>query len=423
MVYRGIEDARRLDCDIVVVGAGPGGSTAARYAALGGLDVILIEKKAEIGSPLRCAEGVSKKWFDALGIKTDRKWISAEIMRMKIVSPSGFTMVSDESEKDGSGRGYVLERHLFDKALAAQAADAGVRIMMRTACTGTITDGGRTVGIRATEMGEPVEIYAKCIIAADGFESQASRWAGLDTSLGAEDIDTCLQYRMTNVDIDPNTCEFRIGSDAPGGYIWLFPKGDGIANVGIGIQAARCTPEAGPKYHLDRFVKGDPRLRDGQILEMVAGAVSSSKPEHSVTDNLIAVGDAARFINPLTGGGIHEACLSGMLAGKTVTECASIGDFSKMSLSMYERMWEGEVGRRFSRNMRIKEKFVGMSDEALDEMIVTFEDVGMRKMKVDTMIRIISEKNPSILRMLGIEAPEAVPLNILPGRNVPNAKK
>ncbi len=98
---------KRYDCDIVVVGAGPGGSMAARYAAEGGLDVLLLEKKAEIGAPLRCAEGVAKKWLAEVGIEPDPKWICADMKGAIIRSPSGFKFQLDES-KAGSEVGYVI---------------------------------------------------------------------------------------------------------------------------------------------------------------------------------------------------------------------------------------------------------------------------------------------------------------------------
>ena len=108
---------KTYNCDIVVVGAGPGGSMAARYCAEGGLDTILIEKKAEIGAPLRCAEGVSKKWLEEVGIAADPTWIRADMKGAIIKSPKGTSFQLDES-KAGAEVGYVLERHLFDKALA-----------------------------------------------------------------------------------------------------------------------------------------------------------------------------------------------------------------------------------------------------------------------------------------------------------------
>ena len=188
---------RTIKCDVVIVGAGPGGSMAAKYCAQGGMDTLLIEKKAEIGAPLRCAEGVSKSWLDEVGIKPEASWIRADMKGAIIKSTKGTTYQLDES-KAGNEVGYVLERHLFDKALARDAANAGAKIMMRTACTGIIREDGKIVGIKAKSMGEEIEIRCKAVVAADGYESQVARWAGIDTTLKLSDIDSCIQYRMCN---------------------------------------------------------------------------------------------------------------------------------------------------------------------------------------------------------------------------------
>ena len=356
---------KRYDCDVVVVGAGPGGSSAAKHAALGGLDVILIEKKAEIGAPLRCAEAVAKEWLKKAGIEPDPRWICAEVSGMIMISPSGHRFTIDQS----GGAGYILERHLFDKALAAQAADAGARIMLRTACRGIIREGGKIAGIKAHEFGEPIEIYAKCVVAADGFESQVPRWAGLDTGLPEEEIGTCIQYRMDNVDADQNFCELNIGSIAPGGYVWVFPKGGRAANVGIGMQASRCLRGAEPKEHLDRFIANDPRLRGGCILEVAGGGVSTCPgAKETVADNIIAVGDAARVIDPATGGGIAYACVTGMYAGKVLAESK---DFSKDELMRYERMWRDDIGERLYANWIIKDTLYSAADSEMDDLVIS----------------------------------------------------
>ena len=155
------------------------------------MDTILLEKKAEIGAPLRCAEGVSKSWLDEVGIEPDPTWIRADMKGAIIKSTKGTTYQLDES-KAGNEVGYVLERHLFDKALARDAANAGAKIMMRTSCTGIIREEGKIVGIKAKTMGEEIEIRCKVVVAADGYESQVGRWAGIDTTLKLSDIDSCL---------------------------------------------------------------------------------------------------------------------------------------------------------------------------------------------------------------------------------------
>lgn len=384
-------------CDIVVVGAGPGGSMAAKYAALGGLSVILLEKKAEIGAPLRCAEGVSKKWLEEIGLIPDPKWISADMDGAVIVSPSGHRFKLDESHA-GNEVGYVLERHLFDKALAEQAAQAGAVIMMRTGCTGVIRENGKLVGVKANRMGEPIEIRAKCVVAADGFESQVARWAGLDTTVDLNNMDTCLQYRMTNIDIEPNYCEFLLGSAAPGGYVWIFPKGKGQANVGIGVQGTKCKLGADPKYYLDKYIANDERLNKGQILEIVAGGVSTCPGiDDAVMDNLVVVGDAARMIDPITGGGICHAARAGMYAGNVLVECAKSGDFSKKALQPYERMWRDKMEDKLYRNWMAKELFVTLDDKLLDDVVLAINDSEIKEVNVYNLLKVVKEKFPGLM--------------------------
>ena len=388
---------RTYDCDVVVVGAGPGGSMAARYCAEGGLKTILIEKKAEVGAPLRCAEGVSKKWLEEVGIEPEPMWIRGDMKGAIIKSPQGTTFQLDES-KAGSEVGYVLERHLFDKALARDAAKAGAQIMMRTSCTGIIREEGKIVGVKARSMGEEIEIRAKCVVAADGFESQVGRWAGIDTTLKLNDIDSCIQYRMVNIDCVPDYCEFVIGSVAPGGYIWIFPKGEGVANVGIGVMGRLCKGNGDAKYYLDKFIAEDPRLSKGQILEIMGGFVSTCPGlDCAVDDNIILVGDAARIIDPITGGGICHACRTGMYAGKVLTECAKTGDFSKQALMPYEKMWRDRMEDKLFRNWMAKEKLASLDDETIDELIKMIKDSDIGEVNVYNLLKVVKEKFPKVV--------------------------
>ena len=376
---------RTLQCDMVVCGAGPGGSMAARYCAEGGLDTILIEKKAEIGAPLRCAEGVSKKWLQEVGIEPDPSWIRGDMKGAIIKSPQGTTFQLDES-KAGAEVGYVLERHIFDKALAKKAAEAGAKIMMRTSCTGVIREDGKLVGIKARSMGEEIEIRAKCVVAADGYESQVGRWAGIDTNLSLSDIDSCIQYRMCNIDVAPDYCEFVIGSVAPGGYIWIFPKGNGVANVGIGVMGRLCKGDGDAKRYLDDFIAKDPRFAKGQILEIMGGFVSTCPGlDCAVDDNIVLVGDAARIIDPITGGGIAHACRTGMYAGKVLTECAKTGDFSKKALMAYEKMWRDRMEDKLYRNFMAKEK------------LATLDTADIGEVNVYNLLKAVKERFPKVV--------------------------
>jgi len=240
-----VNGVKTITCQILIVGGGPAGGMAAKWCAKGGLDTLLIEKKAEIGAPLRCAEGVSKAWLDEVGITPDPTWIRADMKGAILKSPDRTTYQLDES-KAGAEVGYVLERHLFDKALVRDGIAAGAHVMLRTSATDVIRNkDGKLVGVKAIEYGEPIEIYFDCLVGADGFESQIGRWAGIDTTLKLNDIDSCIQYRMVNADVAPDYCEFIIGSEAPGGYIWIFPKGNGVANVGIGVIGTEAKKKPG----------------------------------------------------------------------------------------------------------------------------------------------------------------------------------
>ncbi len=389
---------KTYQCDIVIVGAGPGGSMAAKFCAAGGLDTILIEKKAEIGAPLRCAEGVSKKWLTEVGIEPDPTWIRADMKGAIIKSTQGTAFQLDES-KAGNEVGYVLERHLFDKALAKDAAEAGAKIMMRTSATGIIRGAdGKIAGVKAKCMGEEIEIRAKAVVAADGYESQVGRWAGIDTTLKLSDIDSCIQYRMCNLDVAPDFCEFVIGSAAPGGYVWIFPKGNGVANVGIGVMGSLCKKGADAKYYLDKFIAEDPRFAKAQILEIMGGFVSTCPGlDCAVDDNIVLVGDAARIIDPITGGGICHACRTGMYAGKVLTECAKKNDFSKEALMPYEKMWRDRMEDKLFRNWMAKEKLATLTDDVIDDLIKMISGSDIKEVNVYNLLKVVKEKYPQVV--------------------------
>jgi digeranylgeranylglycerophospholipid reductase len=388
----------KTDYDVIVVGAGPAGSMTAMHAAKGGARVLMIEKRQEIGSSLRCAEGISKKGLDKVEIQVDRRWVSSEVAGAKIVSPNGSVFRIDERQA-GDEVGMVLERHLFDKAIAAKAAHVGVEIKLKCSATDVIMEKGKVVGIKGIDNGEPYKLTAGCVVAADGYESQVARWAGVETKLKPGDITTCFQYRMTNLKTEPDYCEFILGSTAPGGYVWVFPKGDDTANVGIGVLLSKLKRPGEVKAYLDKFIKKDPRLNCGQPLEALAGAVSVSVPlEKTVADGLMIVGDAARVIDPITGGGIANGCMTGFIGGKVLAKCVEANDFSEKMLMEYDAGWRENMEERLYRNWMAKEKFLTLSDQTLDSVIDTLSTAGVDKMSVFNILKAIKEKHPELVK-------------------------
>src|SRR5205823_11032472 len=142
--------------DVLVVGAGPTGSTAAKYAARGGADVLLIEKRSEIGTPVRCGEGVAKRWLDEIGLSPSTEFICHEVDGARVVAPDGTALIVDET-RAGNECGYVLERDLFDRHLAKEAAKAGAEILIKTSAAGLLRGEGVGVGARRERMRDHLE--------------------------------------------------------------------------------------------------------------------------------------------------------------------------------------------------------------------------------------------------------------------------
>jgi digeranylgeranylglycerophospholipid reductase len=338
--------------DVVVVGAGPGGSLAAREVAELGLSVLLLEKHQEIGSPVRCAEGIAHETLVPF-IEPDPHWISAVVSKAQITVEGETTMA-----RQAEGRkGYILERRVFDRVLAEEAAKAGAQVMVKMAATGLLLEDGVVQGVVARGPVGTMEIECAVVIGADGVESQVGPWAGLDTTLPLRDMMACAQYLLAGIEIDPTCCYYYIGQEmAPGGYAWVFPKGEGKANVGLGVQADLAADSA--LNYLTRFIENQPHLAQGSPVTLVVGGVPVGPPlPRLVASGLMLVGDAARQVDPLTGGGIANAMMAGHLAAEVAAQAIAAGDTSAEALALYEQRWMANRGRKMARNYRLKERF------------------------------------------------------------------
>lgn len=338
--------------DLVVVGAGPAGSTAARFAAERGLAVLLLEKRQEIGSPVRCAEGINRDMLLPF-LEPDKRWISATVSRSQIVMMDSGESVSFAGEEVG----FVLERRVFDRVLAEMAVAAGAQVRVKTTVDGLTTANGAVRGVKASDGRTTLEIEAQVVIGADGVESRVGQWAGLQCTLPQEDCLVCAQYMLAGIEIDQECCYYYLGERmAPGGYAWVFPKGDGKANVGVGVQADLGSKSA--EEYLRHFIARQPHLEKGSPVSLITGNVPVGVARGGiVADGLMLIGDAARQADPLTGGGIANALLAGRLAARVAAEAVEQGDTSQESLAEYERRWTESRGQKMVRNHRLKQRF------------------------------------------------------------------
>ena len=384
--------------DIVVVGAGPAGSMTAKWAAKGGARVLMIEKRQEIGSPVRCGEGISRSWLDSVGITLDAKSVARQVKGAKIVAPNGSSFYLSE-KMAGNEVGIVLERVFFDKLLARDAVKAGADLMLKTSAVKLLKTGDKVTGVTIKSWGETKDIKCGCVVGADGYESQVGRWAGINTSLAPRDIQSCFQYRLTNINHEADYCEFVLGSKAPGGYIWIFPKNEDTANVGIGMQLTKLKDPADVKKYLDKYIQNDPRLKKGRPLELVSGAVSICAPIDKTTGSgILLVGDAARQIDPITGGGISNSCKAAKVAGEVLARATREKDFSERSLQRYEKGWRDLIENHLYRNWMAKEKLVTLTDDTFNKIIATLNEVGVDKMSTYSILKAIEAKHPELVR-------------------------
>lgn len=349
--------------DAVVVGAGPAGAMVARTMAEMGAEVLIVEKRQEIGVPVRCGEATGIAGLKELHVKVDKKFVKNQTRGAYIYSPDRFR-VELLSEKP---IGYILDRRLFDKSLILQAVKAGAEVRVGTSATGIVRENGRVAGVEVKTGGKKSTIRCSCVVGADGVESNVGRWAGLPTRTKVREMIACAEFELTGVELESHDIlEFYFGSKtAPGGYAWVFPKGENIANVGLGIRNAE-EGESAISY-LKKFVQANQNLRRGKITRIVVGGVPVQGPvDKSVAQGVILVGDAARQVDPLTGGGIYNAMHCGALAGKVLAKAAERLDFSEEALWEYEEMWRREIGDTLIKSLHLRKILDAMSDDDLN---------------------------------------------------------
>lgn len=367
--------------DIVVVGAGPAGSTAALYAAGKGASVLLLDKKREIGSPIQCAGFIpdasevqallpNAELPDSLKNYPD-SCVLQHIKTQRIFPPNCRV-------KEFAVTGAVLDRRRYDQFLAEQAAKAGAELMVKTRVTKVEDTTVAISGICGKQI-----IKAKAIIGADGPNSLVAKSKGLSFKPREREISVALEYQVRNVDIDPDALEMYFGSSfVPGGYAWIFPEGEDRANVGIGIRIGMAEKGVSAKEYLNRFMRDHPlasqKLKNGIVMNIIAGIIPvNGAPARTATEDSLIVGDAAGQIIATNGGGIPPAMIAGKVAGETAAEFAA----GRCRLEEYDRLWRAQIGNAIETSVQARQLMDGiMKSDTL--MNAAFKLISPEQMKV-----------------------------------------
>ena len=382
-------------CDVLVVGAGPAGSIAAGEAkrAAPELDVVLLERDRVVGLPVRCAEGVGDAGLREFVDPDGAPWVARRITRIIFVAP-------DDTEvpvAEGRTVAWILDRTRFDAFLAAGAAAAGVEVRVATEAAGMERDPDGRWRVRVRGPGGNEEtLRARLVIGTDGVEAMVGRWAGLDTRVPARDMESCAQYVVQNVQFDPDAVYLQFGDRiAPGGYAWLFPKGVGIANVGLGIVALRADGRNAREY-LDAWIA---RRYPGSatVGSTVGGVIVNPTIKQTYGDGVLIAGDAAHMVNPLSGAGIVNAMKGGRLAGRAAAAAIRGGDTGARRLSAYHQAWMELLGEDHRTYYRIKQALEGLDDGFYNALARTVNGIPEGKRSLRKVFAHALVKHPQLI--------------------------
>ncbi len=322
------------EIDVLVVGAGPAGSTTARFCAGKDLDVVMIDRRREIGYPVQCGEFLpdTKEMYDIFPksleleelFDVDDSLVAGSVEAIDLVSPGGRVYRCGFS-------GRTLDRRSFDKHLVNLATEARARLLTETSFLG-FEDG-----VAKTTEGP---IRAKVIVGADGPNSRTARAAGLSRPAENYPAVTCqAQGRFEPI------IKMFFGPRAPGGYAWIIPKKAG-ANIGIGFD-----PAINHKRPSDSFAKFIDSVGVRSYDGVTMGFVPASGPvKQTVRGNVMLVGDSAGFPMATNGGGIPTAMIAGRFAGQAIRKHLKDG----RPLGAYEDRWRNVMEANLRNALRTK---------------------------------------------------------------------
>jgi len=356
--------------DIVVVGGGPAGLSAAYAAAKGGAKVVLFEKDEAIAHSVRTSGVTWISEMEELGIPGE---YYNPIQNYRFVSPSNDVLIRGSVSKS-----CVLEVRATYQYLAFLAAKAGAQFRVKSNIINVIKEGDKVTGVKASTPKGDLTVRSTLVIDASGFNTSIGRKAGVAGEwkrygVGAE-------YECYCDDIDSTTWVLMVGqkySDA--GYAWVFPLSRNRVRIGVGIGRPESSAEPLEKLHkiIEKRFKPLDAIRDGKIqpIELHYGFIpNEGVRQSSIADGLIMVGDSAGQSNPLVLEGIRYAIEFGRLAGKVGVKSLSYNAYRE-SLLEYERLWKARVESKIQSALKVQMRWLGLTDEEWDKEIEILRDM------------------------------------------------
>jgi len=393
-----------INCDIVVVGAGPVGTVFSYIAAKKGLNVLTLDRKNEIASPLRGGEAVSKFLFESM---YEELPFLEKLYKWMIEDTIIYNPISKIISREDKWISFMLNRKEAEKTIAQEAINAGTEIMLGATVTGLTLENNKIKEIKAKTISGDIKIKPKIVVGADGATSIIRRKIIENNNYqGIKDWGCAIELEVTNLNLDfENTMQLFMG-DVTGGYAYIFPKGNDRADVGVGARpyySKKPIKEKSPLLSFYEILESNKimnrQLKDSSPLEIKGGIIDLSYPLYPVYGNTILIGDSANQNFSYVGEGIIPGWQAAIIAGYTVSEA-----FEKRNLNIlkkYPEEYENSfIGKEAKKTVEIKDnisKILGMHlDKNIETILTSMLELeivdGNVKEELDSVLKYKSEE-------------------------------
>ena len=348
--------------DVVVVGGGPAGSSAAWAAAKNGIKVALIEKEGSIAETVRTSGVTWIQNIKEFGIPEN---CYNPIKNFSFCSPNNEVTISDSVP-----RAAVLDVRKTYRWLANEAEKEGADIFIKTSINDVIkNDNGDIVGVSGTGPKGEITFRSKIIIDASGFSSTICKAMGFATQW--ERFGAGAEWEVKAEHVDSETWWLMVGQQySPAGYAWIFPLGNDIVRIGVGVGKPESNVDPTQRLKELMDAKVGPIKKLGKItpIEFHYGLIpNDGLSRKTVFNNLILVGDSAGQANPLVLEGIRYAIKFGRVAGKVSADCIKSGNTDRDALLPYEENWRKAIESKIKSASKIQDRWIDLSDEEWDK--------------------------------------------------------